>query len=190
MRPLTIKVLSRVGVIVLFCGLLVLIFVLVTLAFRQVQVAERHLIPDGFTGWAITQFNVQDAPPLPMEDGYLVHRYPEDGRLHTSSDSNTGWSKREYYYQQDGSRQPLPVVTWGDEGRIWGRYDGTAISMQRDDGTEQRIGVYSGFFVGTREEYHRSSMPHIMPPGGLPGLPALPELPETNLPREDRPADP
>ena len=42
---------------------------------------ERHIVPEGFTGWALIHYGIEGAPKLPVVDGVTVAEYPESGRL-------------------------------------------------------------------------------------------------------------
>ena len=43
------------------------------------------LIPEGYVGWIRVDFEVPDAPPLTVENGYCILKFPDTGRLQTSS---------------------------------------------------------------------------------------------------------
>ena len=46
---------------------------------------ERHILPDGFRGWAIIHYGVEGAPELEVVDGVRIAEYPPSGRLETST---------------------------------------------------------------------------------------------------------
>ena len=63
----------------------------------------RFLIPEGYVGWIRVDFNVPDAPPLPVEDGFYIFKFPETGRLQTSSSDVVESRRNEFlYYSNDG----------------------------------------------------------------------------------------
>jgi len=68
--------------------------------------SSRFLIPEGYTGWIRAEFEVQGAPPLPMEDGEYVLKIPANGVLRTSSREQYGWAKDHYYYESAGGVRP------------------------------------------------------------------------------------
>ena len=38
---------------------------------------ERHIVPEGFQGWAVVHYGEEGAPPLRREDDALIVEYPE-----------------------------------------------------------------------------------------------------------------
>jgi len=65
---------------------------------KQKRRPSRYLIPEGYVGWVRIDFNIVAAAPLPVEDGYLLFRFPASGRLQTSFDLEYGWALDQYYY--------------------------------------------------------------------------------------------
>ncbi len=106
--------------------------------------SSRFLIPEGYTGWIQVEFEVQGAPPLPMEDGGYVLKIPADGILRTSSREQYGWAKDHYYYESAGGVRPLPDS--GPEGLIWGKING------EESGASGKR-KYEEFFVGTAQQF-------------------------------------
>ena len=106
--------------------------------------SSRFLIPEGYTGWIRIEFEVQGAPPLPMEAGQYVLKIPSDGTLRTSSAEQYGWAKDHYsYYSAQGVRA-LPDS--GPAEVIWGKINGeeSAASGKRK---------YEEFFVGDVHQF-------------------------------------
>jgi len=68
----------------------------------------RHLIPAGYEGVVITVYSQEGFPELPIENGYLVCRYPSDGILITSSQLQLGWAADQTFdVHNDGSWSPI-----------------------------------------------------------------------------------
>jgi hypothetical protein len=112
----------------------------------------RYLIPEGYVGWVRVDFNVKDAPELPIEDGYYLLKIPPTGYLQTSSDDDDPKLHiAEYYYVCGEARHRLIVNTGLDECRIWQKFSGYIGGYQLDD----RPLKYRYLFVGLRDEYHR-----------------------------------
>lgn len=64
----------------------------------------RHLIPAGYEGVVITVYSQKGFPDLPIENGYLVCRYPSDGILITSTPMEFGWAADQTFdVHSDGS---------------------------------------------------------------------------------------
>jgi hypothetical protein len=102
------------------------------------------LIPEGYTGWVRIEFEVQGAPPLPVEAGQNVLRIPPDGLLRTSSPEQYGWARDTYYFYSSAGLRQLPDS--GPQSLIWGKINGEA------SGTSGRE-KYEEFFVGTNQQF-------------------------------------
>ena len=118
---------------------------------------NRYLIPDGYVGWVKVYFNVKEAPPLPIEDGHYLFKFPASGTLETSSAPEFGEATDEYHYYSENNRRLLTNTLYGGNGMIWGGYDGSATTASMGENTgdmpEENQVRYSGFFVGTEPEY-------------------------------------
>src|ERR1019366_2011871 len=84
--------------------------------------ASRFLIPEGYTGWIRIEFEVQGAPPLPVEAGEYIVKIPPDGVLRTSSAEQYGWARDHYYYYSAQGMRPLSDS--GSDALIWGKING------------------------------------------------------------------
>jgi hypothetical protein len=106
--------------------------------------ASRFLIPAGYTGWIRVEFEVPDAPRLPMENGQYILKIPPDGILRTSSTEQHGWAQDHYYYDSAQGVRALPES--GPAELVWGRINGekSAASGKRK---------YEEFFVGTAQQF-------------------------------------
>ena len=106
--------------------------------------SSRFLIPEGYTGWVRIEFEVQGAPPLPMEGGQYVLKIPSDGLLRTSSAEQYGWAKDHYYYYSAQGVRALPDS--GPAELIWSKINGeeSGVSGKRN---------YEEFFVGNAQQF-------------------------------------
>ncbi|MGD8948393.1 MAG: hypothetical protein PVG44_09575 [Desulfobacterales bacterium] len=59
---------------------------------------DRYYFPEKYDGWICVSYNVEDAPPLVVEDGFLVHKIPPNGILKTSSAPRLSPKADEYFY--------------------------------------------------------------------------------------------
>jgi len=110
---------------------------------------SKFLIPDGYVGWVLVDFNAKDAPPSPTEDGLQVFKFSRSGTLSTSSCGPAQGAENEFfYYLEDGSLRPIAMDFGNGKGIIWGEHRGAT------------NGVLSqfGFFVGTEEQYRKYQM--------------------------------
>jgi hypothetical protein len=125
---------------------------------------ERHIVENGFRGWAVLHFGVEGASPLPEDNGVLVVVYPASGRLATSAPApgDAGFLHREYYRRTENGLEPLSRL-----GEVWGEYNVPVVTDDRGAET----GRSAGFFVGTLAEFRSSDRPSVGP--GLPDLPPL-----------------
>jgi hypothetical protein len=106
--------------------------------------ASRFLIPEGYTGWIRIDFEVQGAPPLPIEGGESILKIPPDGVLRTSSAEQYGWARDHYYYYSAQGTRPLPDA--GSAALIWGKIHG-----QGSGASGKR--KYEELYVGTAQQF-------------------------------------
>lgn len=139
-------ILTAVLVVVIVAALVGLFFML-----REARGSQVHLIPEGYKGWAEARYGVEGAPPLPVEDGQLILRYGADGKLETSTEFEEGWAIDSYFYIDGETRTALSQLPPGFDGQIWHAYSSSDMAIQAGDQVV-RVGVTTGFFVGTEEE--------------------------------------
>jgi hypothetical protein len=79
---------TKIGIAVL-----VLIFLGVRYVFlvNQEGVDQTYLLPSGFEGCVVINYNVDGAKPLKIENNEIVYKVPKSGILHTSSPFDFGW---------------------------------------------------------------------------------------------------
>jgi uncharacterized protein DUF6843 len=138
---------TRIGVGIFTIALLVGVTISLTSGARH---AGRHpyrfLVPEGYVGWARVDFEVNDAPSLPMEKGEYVVKFRSSGLLRTSSPEEYGRANDHYFYYSDNGTRPLPDSS-SDKGRmIWGKINGESSGVQ---GKKK----YEEFFVGTEQQF-------------------------------------
>jgi hypothetical protein len=101
-------------------------------------------------GWLKVNFDVKDAQPLPIEEGYFLYKFPLAGEMKTSSEIEYGWGSDEYYYYSATARRKLKATGWGEGGMVWGESNGAAKSAVGEDEPPYQI-----FFIGTEEQYRK-----------------------------------
>jgi len=107
---------------------------------------SRFLVPDGYVGWVLLNYNVREAEPVPTDNNIKTFKFPASGALNTSSPGPQRGAEDEYfYYSPDGSTRSIPMNYGNGKGMIWGQHEGT------------RNGELAqfGFFVGTEEQYKK-----------------------------------
>lgn len=119
---------------------------------------SKFLVPEGYVGWVLLEYNVKDAPAVPVENEVKVFIFPKVGSLNTSSPGPEEGAENEYfYYAEDGSMHEIPTDYRNGKGMVWGEYQGS------------KGGIMSlvGFFVGSKEQYkkYQSQAGH---PGQIP----------------------
>lgn len=66
----------------------------------------RYYFPEKYAGWVCVSFNVDGAPPLPIEDGFQVIKIPANGILKTSSALRPSpTADEDFYYDEKGIRK-------------------------------------------------------------------------------------
>jgi hypothetical protein len=126
----------------------------------QKRQPDRYLIPQGYTGWVLIEYEVKGAPPAGSENGFNLFRIPRNGRLQTSSPRmQTGWAKDEYYYvDTKGQRQRLNFTGWGGGGMIWGGATSDGVITVGDSKGSRQIQTppTQTFFVGTEKQFGKA----------------------------------
>ncbi|MFZ3265324.1 MAG: hypothetical protein WA172_15070 [Terriglobales bacterium] len=107
--------------------------------------SSKFLIPDGYVGWVRVEFQVANAPAVPVERDQYIFRIPPTGILKTSSPEKFGYGKDEYYYDSSRGLRRLPTEAQNDR-LVWGQINGEDI-----DASGRR--EYEEFFVGTEEQF-------------------------------------
>ena len=137
-----LRVVRRLPRIAMQRALLTLLCFMLTSCLQSQRSPTVREFPSSFRGWAVLVWGVPGHPPLPMEGGKMIERFPADGILITSTSGwPTGWATDEgYLLDQSGHRisPPVPVTIEAMESGSMTHYD---LRM-----------TYSWFFVGTPEE--------------------------------------
>lgn len=142
-RPVRISV--GIATVILIIGLIAWFSVT---AHKSTRISSRFLIPEGYTGWVRVEFDVQGAPPLPVENGETIVRIPSDALLRTSSSEQYGWANDSYYsYSATASHR---LKDSGPDSLIWGRINGES------SGTSGKK-TYEEFFVGSNQQFKEQS---------------------------------
>lgn len=130
---------------------------------RSTRRPDRYLIPQGYVGWVIVEYNAKGAPPLPLEEGHDLCKIPRDGRLETSSSLEDGWASDEFFYISAKGRQVIKRTGWGEGGMIWGgsTSDGS-VGIGTDKGMKTvHTSPTETFFVGTEQQFQKAGpKPH------------------------------
>jgi hypothetical protein len=120
--------------------------------FMDYRHPARYMIPEGYVGWVEIRFGQANASPLPIDNGDLVYRIPENGLLDTSNPLEFGSAKDQYfYYSADGKLRELRSMPWESGNMIWGGTNseteeffwvGTGEQRQKRVRTTNRKGPY------------------------------------------------
>lgn len=137
----------RIGVVIFTIALLGGVTIWLSIGARHAgRHAYRFLIPEAYVGWAHLEFDVNNAPPLPMEKGEYVVKFPPSGVLRTSSSEEYGRAKDGYFYYSNNDTRPLPDSESYKARMIWGKINGEGSGVQ---GKKK----YQEFFVGTEQQF-------------------------------------
>jgi hypothetical protein len=74
---------------------------------------DRYYLPELYGGWVCVHYNVTGAPPLKIEDGYLVHKVPPSGVITTSSEPRLSPKRDDYYYYAAEGVRPAKGLQLG-----------------------------------------------------------------------------
>ncbi|MFZ0821660.1 MAG: hypothetical protein WAM91_16465 [Candidatus Acidiferrales bacterium] len=112
--------------------------------------SSKFLIPEGFVGWVILEYDLKNADRAPSENGTNIYKFPPSGVLKTSSPGPQLGAQDQYFlYPSSGAMRPLASDYRNGKGLIWGQYEGFV-------GGEKRL---FGFFIGTEDEYKKHPRP-------------------------------
>jgi len=132
-----------IGTLALFLALAVWLTIDARNSIRR---SSRFLIPEGYVGWVRVEFQVNGAPPLPVDGGEYLFKFPPSGLLRTSSSEQYGWARDHYFYYSEKGARILPDTLPGGGGLIWGKINGEKSGSQ---GKRK----YEEFFVGTERQF-------------------------------------
>ncbi|MEN8698539.1 DUF6843 domain-containing protein [Bacillus infantis] len=98
-------------------GIAVLVLIFLVTAYRLIAIQEgvdqTYLLPSGFEGCVVINYNVKGARPLKINNNEIVYNVPKSGVLNTSSPSDFGWINeqhsgayqlRAFYVDEKGER--------------------------------------------------------------------------------------
>lgn len=112
--------------------MLILIFLgaLYKLLDNQEGVDQTYLLPLGFEGCVVINYNVDGAKPLKIENNEIIYRVPKSGIIYTSSPFDFGWVNekhsgvyqlRAFYVDQEGEiieKLPQEQIRFGANGAV------------------------------------------------------------------------
>lgn len=75
-----------------------------------------YVFPKDFKGEARVYYAVSTAPPLPLENGYRVIRFPQNGIIYTSTPSQSGRAKDIFYIWTIKGLKEINVTDLGASG--------------------------------------------------------------------------
>src|SRR5271166_1840524 len=97
---------------------------------RSVRYSSKFLIADGYVGWVRVEFEVNGAPPLPIDGGKYLFKVPASGTLQTSTAEQYGRARNHYFYYSEKAVRALPETGWGGGGMIWVYFNGEGAGPQ------------------------------------------------------------
>ncbi|MCA1035816.1 MULTISPECIES: DUF6843 domain-containing protein [Bacillus] len=84
---------TRIGLAALALIILVTVYRLIAI---QEGVDQTYLLPMGFEGCVVINYNVKGARPLKIDNNEIVYKVPKSGVLNTSSPSDFGWVNEQH----------------------------------------------------------------------------------------------
>lgn len=121
----------------IFTSLGIWIWVLMLSGCQDKRTPDLIIIPNGYIGWVRVNYNVTNATPVKISNGYRVFQIPSNGVLSTKSSVQAGWGQDKYIYQAGNAAKPLKRTLKGGGGMIWQVTNG-----------ESNGQTYRKFFVG------------------------------------------
>ncbi|MDZ5472944.1 hypothetical protein SM124_14595 [Bacillus sp. 31A1R] len=79
---------TKIGIAVL---VLLFLGIMYSLLVNQEGVDQTYLLPSGYEGCVVINYNVKGAPPLKIENNIITYKVPPNGIINTSSPSDFGW---------------------------------------------------------------------------------------------------
>jgi hypothetical protein len=121
---------------------------------RSVPISK-FLIPQGYVGWLRVEYEVEGAPPIPIENGVKIFRFTGANVLETSSQMPEDTAERRYFYHaEDASERDLAADYRDGKGKIWQEHPGSRGGKM----------CLFEFFVGTEEQSEIRRPPPYLPP--------------------------
>ncbi|MFP3728950.1 hypothetical protein U8V72_27565 [Priestia filamentosa] len=118
----------------IYVGIVLIIFIVVVsfiiIDDNEPGVDQTYLLPKGFEGCVVINYDVKGAEPLKVKNNEIVYKVPSDGIINTSSPMEFGWVNKEesgsyqlkaYYVGKNGERlQELPSdkIRFGANGTV------------------------------------------------------------------------
>lgn len=115
---------------------------------HSIRRSSRFLIPEGYAGWVRIEFEIQNAPALPVGDNQNILKIPPDAVLRTSSPQQYGVAKDSYFFYSTVGLTPLSDS--GPGRMIWGKISG-------EDSASSGRRKFQEFFVGTEQQFQEQA---------------------------------
>jgi hypothetical protein len=116
---------TKIGIAVV---VLIFLGVMYKLLVNQEGVDQTYLLPSGFEGCVVINYNVDGAKPLKIENNEIIYKVPKSGILYTSSPFDFGWVNekhsgayqlRAFYVDEKGEKieeLPQEKIRFGASG--------------------------------------------------------------------------
>lgn len=115
-----------------------------------------YMVPEGYVGWVQINYDLKDAPPIPIENEAFIFKFPESGLIETSDTLEYGSAKDHFFYYSDkGKTEFEPPHTSESPYRA---FIGTSRPKPE---TNMKKSAYSWYFIGTDEEYKKFGVPRL-----------------------------
>ncbi|WP_110114729.1 hypothetical protein [Bacillus sp. CGMCC 1.16541] len=125
--------------------LLIMVFISIIGCSKSDETARPsiYLIPDGYKGWVMVEYDKDEGKPTETEGNYTVFSINDQGRAKTKTLlTHEGWATNKYYYvTQSGERKKLKA--------------GEMIHGA-SEGNENKNYTIEFFFVGTEDEFAKA----------------------------------
>lgn len=124
-------------------------------------VQSKYRIPRGYVGWVRIYYDVEGAPPLPIENDVTIYDVPANGRLVTLNSQPTNQTSEFFYY---GKRRETRILNpqevmhgFGSGARVKPLIIGEGQRTRSDETDQEGLSFsYEEFFVGTEKQYAKA----------------------------------
>ncbi|QDH20382.1 DUF6843 domain-containing protein [Saccharibacillus brassicae] len=143
---------------IIWIGLLLVL----TVGCSERRPASVYLIPEGYEGWVLIDFDQAGAPEIPLEDGKGIFKIGSDGTLDTSTpEPARGKAEDEYYWVDgQGNRSAIEDITEViQDPSIGTRSNGKGAEGHPLPGKK----LVEQFFVGSLERMEHYPNPALAP---------------------------
>ncbi len=151
------RTMNKIKTISILFAVLILFYIGFLTYVHSPEKGGRYFFPEKYAGWVCISYNVKDMPPLDIQDGFLVHKIPQNGILKTSSNPRLSPSYDEYYYYTKGGTREAKELEHGG---------GFTVQMEDQKEFTSYFWIHSSYAYKDYEKYVKEMDVYSNPPCG------------------------